>query len=128
MTPPDPERDPPWAREESRWRTGVEKVRAGRPLRPARWPDGARVCAALSFDSDHDLLRRHDIRATFFVPGVVARLHPDEPRGGVGEGHELTSELTEGVELPVEWIKVRGVDGVRFATHAEVAAYCTAHG
>ena len=86
------DREPAWAWDEHRWRSGVDKVRAGRPLRPARWKDGARVCVALSFDPDHetstlrqgsvspgqlsqgeygsrvgvprilDLLRRHDIK------------------------------------------------------------------
>jgi peptidoglycan/xylan/chitin deacetylase (PgdA/CDA1 family) len=129
--------DPAWAWEERRWRAGVEKVRAGRSLRPARWKDGARVCVALSFDSDHEsstlregsvspgrlsqgeygtrvavprilaLLQRHGIRASFFVPAVVALLHPDEQRRVVDAGHELalhgwihemTSELTPAVE------------------------------
>jgi len=129
--------DPAWAWEESRWRRAVNKVRAGRSLKPARWKNGARMCVALSFDSDHetgtlregstspgrlaqgeygsragvprilDLLRRHDLRASFFVPAVIAKLYPDEQRRVVGEGHEIgmhgwihegTSELTETVE------------------------------
>ncbi len=137
MTPPESDRDAPWAWDEGRWRAGVDKVRAGRPLRPLRWRNGARVCVALSFDSDHEsstlregsvspgrlsqgeygsrvavprilaLLRRHDIRASFFVPAVVAMLHPDEQRRVVDEGHELalhgwihemTSQLTPAVE------------------------------
>jgi peptidoglycan/xylan/chitin deacetylase (PgdA/CDA1 family) len=129
--------DPAWAWAEPRWRGAVNKVRAGRSLKPARWKGGARMCVALSFDSDHEtgtlregstspgrlaqgeygaragvprileMLRRHDLRASFFVPGVVAKLHPDEQRRVVGEGHEVamhgwihegTSELTEAVE------------------------------
>jgi peptidoglycan/xylan/chitin deacetylase (PgdA/CDA1 family) len=108
--------DPSWQWEEPRWRAAVAKVRAGRSLRPPRWKDGARVCVALSFDSDHEtstlregsvspgrlsqgeygartavprilnLLRRHDIRVSFFVPAVVALLHPDEQRCVVDEG------------------------------------------
>src|SRR5499427_4381907 len=119
MSWPEPDRDPSWAWDECRWRGAVEKVRAGRSLRPARWKNGARVCVALSFDSDHEsstlrdgsvspgklsqgeygarvsvprileMLRRHGIRATFFVPAVVALLHPDEQRRVVDEGHEL---------------------------------------
>ena len=137
MSQNDSDRDPSWAWDEPRWRAAVQKVRAGRPLRPKRWKDGARVCVALSFDSDHetstlregsvspgrlaqgeygsrvavprilDVLRRYQIRASFFVPGVVALLHPDEQRRVVDEGHELamhgwiheaTSELTGAVE------------------------------
>jgi peptidoglycan/xylan/chitin deacetylase (PgdA/CDA1 family) len=109
----------PWQWEEARWRAIVGKVRAGRSLKPRAWPNGARVAVALSFDSDHEsttlrwgdsspgklsqgqygartaipriraLLARHDIRASFFVPAVVAELHPDEQRAVVGEGHEV---------------------------------------
>jgi peptidoglycan/xylan/chitin deacetylase (PgdA/CDA1 family) len=137
QTPSDSDRDPPWAWEERRWRAGVEKVRAGRSLRPAGWKDGARVCVALSFDSDHEtstlregsispgrlsqgeygsrvavprilaLLRRHGIRASFFVPAVVAMLHPEEQRRVAAEGHELAMhgwihEMTSQLTLAVE--------------------------
>jgi peptidoglycan-N-acetylglucosamine deacetylase len=129
--------DPAWTWDEPRWRAAVNKVRAGRSLKPAHWKNGARVCVALSFDSDHetstlregstspgrlaqgeygarigvprilDLLRRHELHASFFVPGVIAKLHPDEQRRVVAEGHEIgmhgwihegTSELTESAE------------------------------
>jgi len=109
----------PWQWEEARWRGIVDKVRAGRSLKPAAWKDGARAAVALSFDSDHEtstlrwgqtspgklsqgqygarvaiprirkLLAKHDVRATFFVPAVVAELHPDEQQGLVAEGHEI---------------------------------------
>jgi peptidoglycan/xylan/chitin deacetylase (PgdA/CDA1 family) len=137
VSPREPDRDPSWAWEESRWRAGVEKIRAGRPLRPARWKGGARVCVALSFDPDHEtstlrdgsvspgrlsqgeygsrvavprileLLKRHRIPASFFVPAVVALLHPDEQRRVIDEGHEIgmhgwihewTGELPDPVE------------------------------
>ena len=44
----------PWQWPEERWREIVNRVRAGRPLRPASWPGGARCAVALSFDSDHE--------------------------------------------------------------------------
>lgn len=111
--------DEPWAWPEDRWRAIVGKIRAGRSLKPATWPGGARCAVALSFDSDHetltlrsgdgspgrlstgeygarvgvprilDLLRRHEIPATFFVPAVTATLYPDEQRRVIAEGHEI---------------------------------------
>lgn len=120
-TPATPATDdePPWQWQEQRWRAVVDKVRAGRSMKPDTWKDGARVAVALSFDSDHEsttlrwgdgspgklsqgqygaraaiprirkLLARYDIRASFFVPAVVAMLHPDEQRGLADEGHEI---------------------------------------
>jgi peptidoglycan/xylan/chitin deacetylase (PgdA/CDA1 family) len=109
----------PWQWEEPEWRRRVGQVRAGRSLKPASWPGGARCAVALSFDSDHEtnelrdggksigrmsqgeygarvgvprilrLLAATDIRASFFVPGVSALLHPDEQRRVVAEGHEI---------------------------------------
>lgn len=109
----------PWQWPESTWRAHVEAVRAGQALIPSRWPGGARVAVALSFDADHETiplrdgetrpgklsqgefgsrvasrriletLARHDIPATFFVPGVSALLHPEEIRGYAEAGHEI---------------------------------------
>src|SRR5262245_25409197 len=129
--------DPSWSWPEHRWRGAVDKVRAGRSLKPAKWKDGARVCVALSFDPDHEtgtlregstspgrlsqgqygsragiprilaLLERHRIKASFFVPAVVAQLYPEEQRDIVAAGHEIgmhgwiherTSILPEDVE------------------------------
>jgi len=137
MTTNQTDPDPSWSWPEARWRGAVDKVRAGRSLTPKRWKDGARVCVALSFDPDHetgtlregstsvgrlsqgqygsragvprilDLLRRHDLKASFFVPGVVAKLYPEEQTRIVAEGHEIgmhgwiherTSPLAEDVE------------------------------
>jgi peptidoglycan/xylan/chitin deacetylase (PgdA/CDA1 family) len=111
--------DEPWRWPEARWRAAVERVRAGRSLRPDAWPGGARCAIALSFDSDHEtsdlrdgggsvarlswgqygarvgvprisaLLARHGVPATFFVPAVTALLHPDEQRGLIAAGHEI---------------------------------------
>jgi peptidoglycan/xylan/chitin deacetylase (PgdA/CDA1 family) len=109
----------PWQWPEEHWRTIVGRVRAGRPLRPERWPNGARCAVALSFDSDHetnelreggesigrlsqgqygnrqgvprilDILDQSSVKATFFVPAVTALLYPDEQERIVGEGHEI---------------------------------------
>lgn len=117
-SPIDPEGEP-WQWPDESWQVIVDKVRAGRSLKPKSWKDGAQVAVAISFDSDHEtstlrwghsspgklsqgqyggrvaiprireLLARYDIPATFFVPAVVAKIHPDEQRGLVDEGHEL---------------------------------------
>ena len=109
----------PWQWPEATWRGIVDRVRAGRPLKPRSWPGGARCAVALSFDSDHDtselrqggksigrlsqgqygnrqalprilaLLAEYSAPASFFVPAVVAMLYPDEQRRVVAEGHEI---------------------------------------
>lgn len=109
----------PWQWPEPHWRRIVERVRAGRPLRPAGWPGGARCAVALSFDSDHEtnelreggesigrlsqgqygsrqgvprileILGRRGVKASFFVPAVTALLYPEEQRRVVAEGHEV---------------------------------------
>lgn len=119
MSHADPQLSQPWQWPEAHWRRLVNGVRAGRRLRPSTWKGGARCAVALSFDSDHesselrsggqsignmswgqygsrvgvprilDVLARYAIPATFFVPAVVARLHVEEQRRVVGEGHEI---------------------------------------
>jgi peptidoglycan/xylan/chitin deacetylase (PgdA/CDA1 family) len=109
----------PWQWPEEHWRRLVGRVRAGKRLRPAKWPGGARCAVALSFDSDHetsdlrdggksigrlawgqygarvgvprilDLLNRYSVRASFYVPAVTALIHPEEQRRIVAEGHEI---------------------------------------
>ena len=109
----------PWQWPEAHWRGIVDRVRAGRSLRPSIWPGGARCAVAFSFDSDHetgelreagesigrlsqgqygnrqgvprilDVLRRHDVKASFYVPAVTALLYPDEQRRVIAEGHEI---------------------------------------
>jgi peptidoglycan-N-acetylglucosamine deacetylase len=109
----------PWQWPEAKWRGIVEKVRAGRSLKPKSWPGGAQVAVALSFDSDHesgelreggsspgrlsqgqygnrvgvprilDLLERHGVPASFYVPAVIALLYPEEQRRVVAAGHEI---------------------------------------
>ena len=119
IVPKQDEQEQPWQWSEARWRGIVERVRAGRPLRPDAWPDGARCAVAISFDSDHEtselreggesigrlsqgqygnragiprilaLLQKYAIPATFYVPAVSALLHPDEQRRVAAEGHEI---------------------------------------
>ena len=114
-----PEQPEAWRWPEEKWRRIVEKVRAGRSLRPKAWPGGAHTAVALSFDSDHEtqtlrwghdspgrlsageygarvgvprirkMLGKYDIKASFFVPGVIALLYPEEQRANVGDGHEV---------------------------------------
>ena len=107
----------PWQYPEEQWRKIVNRVRAGKPLRPKSWQGGARCAIALSFDSDHETneLREggesigrlsqgqygnrqgvprilsilRDVKATFFVPAVTALLYPDEQRRIAAEGHEI---------------------------------------
>ena len=86
----------------------ANRVRAGRSLQPASWPNGARVAVLLSFDVDNDtttlarsespsigamsqgeygarvglqrvvdLIDRHNIPASFFIPAVSLILQPD---------------------------------------------------
>lgn len=109
----------PWQWPESQWRARVNKVRAGRSLKPVAWPGNKRCAVALSFDSDHETnelrdggqsigrmswgqygnrvgvpwllstLERYAVAATFFVPAVTALLHPDEQRRVIAGGHEI---------------------------------------
>ncbi len=50
----------PWRWEEPVWREIVERARAGRSLKPAHWPNGARCAVALSFGAAHEPLPLRD--------------------------------------------------------------------
>jgi len=109
----------PWQWPDAHWQGIVNHVRAGRTLRPRLWPEGARCAVALSFDSDHEtnelreggesigklsqgqygnrqgvprilnILKQHDVPASFYVPAVTALLYPDEQQRVIAEGHEI---------------------------------------
>ena len=49
-----PDQPESWRWPEEKWRGIVNKIRAGKSLRPDGWPNNARVAVALSFDSDHE--------------------------------------------------------------------------
>lgn len=119
MAESNAEHEHPWQWPEAKWRGLVDRVRAGRRLAPAAWPGGAPFAVAISFDSDHetndlrdggasisrqswgqfgarkgvprilDVLRRHQVPASFFVPAVAGLLHPEEQRQVIAEGHEI---------------------------------------
>lgn len=95
----------------------VNRVRAGRSLQPAAWPNGARVAVLLSFDVDNEtvalrfgeptvgalsqgqygarvglgrvveLIDRYRIPASFFIPAVSLRLNPQMADVITGAGH-----------------------------------------
>lgn len=109
----------PWQWRRETWRRIVDHVRAGRSLKPASWKNGARFAVALSFDSDHEtielrnggksysrisqgqygaragmprilnLLKRHGVSATFFMPAVSALINENEVKQVRDHGHEL---------------------------------------
>lgn len=96
----------------------VTAVRAGRSF-PGPWPNGASCAVGLSFDSDHEtpwlnagdirpgslseaeygmrrgmprilsLLSEFDVKATFFIPGMAAHLHPTDVERILTAGHEI---------------------------------------
>ena len=109
----------PWTWPDTVWQQKVQKVRAGRSLRPQRWKNGARMAVALSFDSDHEtmelrnggvsfgkmsqgqygarsgmprilhLLEKYSVPASFFMPAVSAMINAGEVKTVVAAGHEL---------------------------------------
>ncbi len=138
----------------------VNQVRAGRSLQPDAWPDGARVAVLLSFDVDNetialrygeptigslsqgeygarvalqrvvDLIDRHEIPASFFIPSESLRLNPHMAEviqrsgrhefavhGGV---HEQNSDLPAEVERE---LVERAVDYLTEATGERPVGY-----
>ena len=137
------------------------RVRAGRNLQPAIWPNGARVAVLLSFDVDNDtttiarnaepsigamsqgeygarvglrrvvdLMDRHEIPASFFIPAVSLVLAPDmvgviqasgrHEFGVHGWIHELNSALDAETERE---LVVRATDYLEEATGRRPVGY-----
>ena len=114
-----PDQPESWRWPEEKWREIVNKIRAGRSMKPKHWPNGAKVAVAMSFDSDHEtqtlrwghhspgklsqgeygnrvgvprvleILKKYNAPSTFFVPVVIAMLYPDEQKRVIAEGHEV---------------------------------------
>lgn len=102
--PPPPFPPIPIDATEEQVRQATSLVRAGQKLTPKAWPNGARVAVCLSFDVDNellarrnpapvplsqgeygattglprvlDLLDRHSISGSFYIPAMSAALHP----------------------------------------------------
>ena len=113
------QRREPWAIPTDEWQAWVQRVRAGRALKPTVWPDGARCGVAFSFDCDHeayelggggaavgrlawgefgrrvgvprilDVLEQHAVPATFFMPAACALIDPGETKRIAAAGHEI---------------------------------------
>lgn len=114
------QQEPSWKWPESKVFEVVNRVRAGRDLTPKRWPRGARVAVGLSFDFDNEtpslrdgqtspalmaqgeygaraglprilaMLDRHRIPATFFIPAISGKLHPQSVKDIVSKRrHEI---------------------------------------
>ncbi len=139
----------------------ANRVRGGRSLQPASWPDGARVAVLISFDVDNDtiaiarnanpsigvlsqgeygarvglqrvvdLVDRHQIPASFFIPAVSLVLRPDMVDVIQASGrhefavhgwiHELNSELDADTERD---FVIRATDYLERATGRRPVGY-----
>src|ERR1041385_8805565 len=130
--------EPSWKWPERRVFEIVNRIRAGRDLTPKHWPNNTRVAVGLSFDVDNEtpslrdgqtspglmsqgeygaraglprilrLLDQFQIPATFFIPALSAKLHPESVKdilskkrheiGVHGWIHERNSLLEEADE------------------------------
>jgi peptidoglycan/xylan/chitin deacetylase (PgdA/CDA1 family) len=98
---------PAWKWDLAKIEATVNQIRAGRDLTPKRWPGGARVAVALSFDMDAEtgflrsgnispqplsrgeygprvgvprilaMTEKYGVPVTFFIPAVAGQLHPE---------------------------------------------------
>jgi peptidoglycan-N-acetylglucosamine deacetylase len=114
-----PAEEPAWQWNWEKIQGVVGRVRAGKDLTPRPWPGKNKVAVALSFDLDNEtpslrdnnlspselsqgeygsrvalgrvltLLDKYQIKASFFIPAVVARLYPESVKHIVAKGHEI---------------------------------------
>ena len=152
--------EPGWTWSDQRVFDTVNEVRAGRSLQPDVWPDGARVAVLLSFDVDNetialrfgeptigalsqgeygarvglgrvvDVLDRHQIPASFFIPAVSLMLNPDmadvikrldrHEFAVHGWIHEMNTALDEETERE---LLVRAVDYITEVTGERPVGY-----
>ena len=68
----------PWQWPEPTWRRITSRARAGRSLRPATWPGGARCAIALSLDADHDTIPLRDAEVRMQEACAGSRRAPDD--------------------------------------------------
>ncbi|MBI3981442.1 MAG: polysaccharide deacetylase [Gemmatimonadetes bacterium] len=155
-----PQVQPGWQWSPERVRETVSAVRAGRSLQPRSWPNGARVAVLLSFDVDNetialrfgeptigalsqgeygarvglrrvvDLLDRHQIPASFFIPAVSLQLNPGMAeiiqRSGRHEFgvHGWIHELNTGLPADVERrLLVQAIDTLTKLTGSRPVGY-----
>ena len=123
-----PNARPAWEMEEPEWRALINRVRAGRTLKPTAWPGGACAAVALPFDCDHEAcepgtggrsvgrlawgefgrrvgvprilacLARHEVTASFLMHGWI---------------HENNSRLTADQE---RWLMLRAFETLETTT------------
>ncbi len=143
---------PAWEWSYETIRDTVDAVRAGRDLTPDRWPEGARVAVLLSFDVDNEtislrygeptigglsqgqygarvgldrvleLLDRHEIPASFFIPAVSLRLDPTQAERIAASGrhefgihgwvHEQNSQVDSATERALVERAIREVEEI----------------
>jgi peptidoglycan/xylan/chitin deacetylase (PgdA/CDA1 family) len=155
-----PQVQPGWQWSPERVSETVSAVRAGRSLQPRSWPNGARVAVLLSFDVDNetialrfgeptigalsqgeygarvglrrvvDLLDRHQIPASFFIPAVSLQLNPGMAgiiqRSGRHEFgvHGWIHELNTGLPADVERrLLVQAIDTLTKLTGSRPVGY-----
>lgn len=122
---------------------GEDPDNAGRPGVLSQGTYGAKVAVPLILD----LLERHGVRATFFIPGRVAEVHPERVKAIVAAGHEIghhgythtsptklsreeeEAELTRGKEiLEAFGVEVTGYRSPSWDFSAHTLSLLQAHG